>query len=263
MLCAVIPVRNERDSIGHVIDTVLAAGADHVIAVINGCTDGSAAIVLEHSGDSRVIPILFKEPLGIDVPRVVGASLTKELNADAVLFVDGDMQGINVQTLQELSTAILDRGCDCALADCYPPDGTKTPSSPLALYLIRIRTLLNAAVGLDHLGAATPTHGPHALSKRFLESVPLRELAIPPVAMVMGTRAGLNFCVAAAVPHETLGSPDRSERHVTRLAETIIGDYIEAFCVLQQKERSRSLRGRTYEGYNRERRFDILEHIIA
>ncbi|MFZ5899549.1 MAG: glycosyltransferase family 2 protein [Bacillota bacterium] len=263
MLCAVIPIRNERGSIGHVIRAVTAAGADRVITVINGCTDGSAAIVLEHGRDGRVLPVYFREPLGIDVPRAVGASLAKELNAAAVLFVDGDMQGVSAHTLQELSAAILDRGCDCALVDCYPPDGSKTPASPLALYLMKIRTLLNAAAGLDHLGAATPTHGPHALSKRFLENVPLRELAVPPVAVVMGAQAGLNFCVAAAVPHEALGSPNRSERHVTRLAETIIGDYIEAFCVLQQKERSRSLRGRTYEGYNRERRFDILEHIIA
>jgi len=258
MYCAVIPVHDEEASIGRVLQQVLAIPVDLALPVVNGCRDRSGEIVSGYAADPRVYPLEFTEPLGLDVPRAVGAARARELGAEAVLFVDGDMRGDVEQALRDLLGAVTSGGLDLALTDCYPP-GAPGPSSPLANTLLEVRRLLNEALGLATLGGASPCHGPHAVGRRFLETVPLESLAVPPVALVLAARAGLRIGVAAALPHAALGSSDRGEEHALRLAETIIGDHLEAFGILKgEKNRSRTLRGLTFNGYNPERRRDLL-----
>lgn len=258
MHCAVIPVQNEEASVGRVLEQVLALPVDLVIPVVNGCRDRSREIIRGYAADPRVRPLEFTEPLGLDVPRAVGAARARKLGAAAVLFVDGDMGGEVAPALRDLLTAVTRGGLDLALTDCYPP-GAPGPSSPLAHTLFEVRRLLNRALGLPGLGGASPCHGPHAVSARFLETVPLKSLAVPPLALVGAVQAGLRVGVAASLPHAALGSSERGEEHALRLAETIIGDHLEAFCVLTgKKNRSRTLRGLTFDGYNPERRRDLL-----
>jgi glycosyltransferase involved in cell wall biosynthesis len=256
VLCAVIPVQNEGARIGRVLDTILTLPVDLVLPVVNGSRDDSRRIVESYPAD-RISLIHFEEPLGLDVPRAVGALAAYRREAEVVLFVDGDMEG-EIGTVLEKLVAATKSGVDLSLTDCYPP-GQENELTPLVAQLLGIRRLLNQALGLAHLGSASLSHGPHAVSRRFLERVPFRELAVPPVAHVLAARQALRIEVAAAVPHYALGSPDRGPRHAQLIAETIIGDHLEAFCVLNNEKRSRNLLGVTFSGYNHHRRWDLLQ----
>lgn len=239
MLVAVVPAQNEVKSVGM------------VIPVVNGSTDGTAEVVQARTG-SRVAPVFFDAPLGVDIPRAVGALCARMAGATSVVFVDGDMAGDIGPALAALVRAV-EQGADLALTDCYP---NGYPRHPLTTRLLRVRALLNRAIGHAELGAASPSHGPHAVSARFLTRIPAAELGIPPVALA--AREKLRVVVGAAIPHPLLGSAARGEEHTYEMAETIIGDCIEAYCVFRQQKRSRTWRGHTYTGYHRTRRWDLL-----
>jgi glycosyltransferase involved in cell wall biosynthesis len=256
----VIPVQNEAKHLGRVLTNVLSLPVDFVLPVVNGSSDNSRKIINAYPG--RWIKMIhFEEPLGIDVPRAVGAFHARRLGAGAVLFVDGDMAG-NIRPALEKLVRAVKNGADLSLADCYPAESSEW-ISPMVGRLLGFRRELNQALGLEHLGSASPSHGPHAVSRRFLETIPLRELGIPPVTSVLAVRQGLRIEIAASLPHCKLGSPDRGARHARWIAETIIGDHLEAFCVLENRKRSRSRDGVTYDGYHHTRRWDLLESIIG
>lgn len=260
MQCAVIPIQNEENSVGRVLETVLSLPVDLIIPVINGSRDRSLEIVRSYK-DKRIIPIQFTHPLGLDVPRAVGAAHAKTAGASAVLFVDGDMGGKIAPALADLLSAV-SGGLDLALTDCYPAR-TPGPSSPLAQMIFEIRCLLNCALGIyPAISGASPCHGPHAVSRDFLAAVPLENLSVPPVALLLAVHAGLTVGIGASLPHAFLGSAERDDAHVVKLAATIIGDHLEAFSILEgEKERSRSLDGITFNGYDSDRRRDLLKNI--
>lgn len=263
MLCVVIPVQNEAEHLGRVLANVLSLPVDFVLPVVNGSSDNSRKIINAYPGrpEHRIKMIHFEEPLGIDVPRAVGAFHARRLGADVVLFVDGDMAGNIRPALGKLVRAVKN-GADLSLTDCYPA-GSLGWATPMVGQLLEFRIKLNQALGLEHLGFASPSHGPHAVSRRFLETIPFRELGIPPVTSVLAVRQGLRIEIAASLPHYKLGSPDRGAQHARWIAETIIGDHLEAFCVLENRKRSRSHGGVTYDGYHHTRRWDLLESIIG
>ncbi len=258
MLVAVVPVKNEASSIKRVIQNLLTVPVDLVIPVLNGCNDRSEQIV--RGFPARLVqPLVFAEALGIDIPRAVGAIRARTLGAQTVLFVDGDMDGDIVKVLRELAAAVTTKGVDLTLTNCYPA-GELVRLSDLASYLLEMRLTLNRELGLAQLiGPASPSHGPHAVSRKFLTRIPLRELAVPPVALVLTAQKGLKIGVEATIAHRHLGSPFRSPVHARRIAETIIGDCLEALNLTRGLPRERSLNGVTYLGYHTERRFDLLE----
>lgn len=255
MLAAVVPVRNEETHLSQVLDNLLALPVDPVLLVINGSSDGSRRVA-ENYVDQRINMLHYPQPLGIDMPRAIGALHASRLGADAVLFVDGDMKGNIRSTLANLILSIRG-GCDLSLTDCYPNGAGNR--DPVVQKILELRRQLNRALGIGYLGTASPSHGPHAVSRRFLEQIPLRELGVPPVTLVLAARKRLRIVIGASLPHLALGSPDRSPEHVRLITETIIGDYLEAFCVLEKRPRSRSREGITYNGYHPSRRWDLLE----
>ncbi|MQL53215.1 glycosyltransferase family 2 protein [Desulfofundulus thermobenzoicus] len=257
MLTAVIPVKNEAPSLKGVIKNLQAVPVDLIIPVLNGCTDGSEEIIRTLPATLED-PLVFTEPLGIDVPRALGAARAWERGAETVLFVDGDMDGPISSALKQLVVAVKKQGVDLALTNCYPPEELARVSD-LAGYLLSVRLNLNRALGLaGAIGTASPSHGPHAVSRRFLASIPWRELAVPPVALAMAAKKGLKIRVGATIPHSQLGSPFRDAVHARRIAETIIGDCLEALNLIRGLPRQRSLNGNVYLGYHPERRFDLL-----
>ncbi|OPX82941.1 MAG: hypothetical protein A4E52_01974 [Pelotomaculum sp. PtaB.Bin013] len=150
-----------------------------------------------------------------------------------------------------------------SLTDCYPDEG-KASLSTLASHLLEERRRLNMELGLEEkVGAASPSHGPHAVSRRFLSLVPLKELAIPPVSLALAAKNNLRINIGTIVGHKYLGSPEKNENHARLIAETIIGDCIEASCAFKNKKRSRIRGGIEYIGYHRERRWDLLEKCIS
>ncbi|MGO0121643.1 glycosyltransferase family 2 protein [Desulfothermobacter acidiphilus] len=257
MLYAVVPALNEGKSIVRVVMTLLATPVKQVLVVVNGSTDDTVE-KLKSFPPQQVKPLIFKEALGYDIPRAVGSLYARLRGAQGIVFVDGDMTALPVKPVRQLGEAVLHRGVDLALTDCYPPEAPP-PSSPVVQRLLFFRYQLNLLLGLEHLGSASPSHGPLAVSRRLLERVPLEAMGIPPLALVHAARAGLRVEVVATVPHRLLGSPSRGELHSTLIATTIIGDYLEAIALASGRKRSREHAGVYYDGYHSSRRWDLLE----
>lgn len=259
MICTVVPVQNEAENIERVMSTLLSLPTEIIIPVINGSTDRSAEIIAEYPSD-RVHVLEFNTPLGIDVPRAVGGAYAKRLGADIVLFVDGDMIGNIRRDLIGLIDALKEHHADMALTDCYA--GRFQPGSVQAQHICYLRELFNRTIGFDYLRTASPSHGPHAVSRRFLETVPMADLGVPPVTLAVSARTGLKVVIGAVIPHCALGSPDKSSEHIRLILDTLMGDYLEAFAVYHGKERSRTLYGTIFDGYHSTRRFDLLKEFL-
>jgi len=262
MLAAAVPVRNEEKRLKKTITTLLSTPIDLIIPVINGSTDRSSLIVRQiHS--SRILPVCFEEPLGIDVPRAIGAKIALDRGADAVLFIDGDMNGDISENLCELLDSVTLHHYDMSLTNCYP-EVNQVSMSPLASHLLKERRWLNREIGIEkHIGSASPCHGPHAVSRRFLKTVPLREIAIPPVSLALASKNNLRINIGTTVCHTRLGSPEKDHRHSQLIAETIIGDCIEALQAFRNKKRDRKRGQIEYTGYHIERRWDILDKFLG
>lgn len=255
MYDVVIPAHNEEKSILAILTTILRLPIHRIILVLNGCTDQTLELT-RTIPDRKIHTIYFAEPLGIDIPRAVGALYARRLNTHGVLFVDGDMSGDIFHSLNQLLAA-LDQGTDMALTNCYP---YITHRANLANLVLRFRGNLNKELGLFHdLGLATPTHGPHALSAKALHQIPPVALAIPPTSLVFAKRLGLNIRVATSIRHQDLKSPRKHRRHARLIAETIIGDCMMGIALARNKPVTRTLGKHNLLGYHPERRFDILQ----
>ncbi len=257
MFITVIPAKNEAKTLEKVISNLPFDLLDCIIPVLNGCTDNSLD-VLETINCPLLAPLWFTEPLGIDVPRAVGAIEASRLNADGILFIDGDMFGANKEMLTKLVLAVRDQGLDLALTNCYPTI-TRSDISPAAACLLKVREELNRQLQVfDIIGTATPSHGPHAVSGRLLRLTSPVDFAVPPMLLARASRAGLNIGVAAEITHMLLGSPLRSADHAYKITETIIGDCLSALYAKDGKFGPRTLYGRDYIGYHHERRWDLI-----
>jgi glycosyltransferase involved in cell wall biosynthesis len=262
MLAVVMPVKNEEKRLKKTIETLLSIPSDLIIPVINGSSDNSCSIIRQ-VGSAWIQPLYFKEPLGIDVPRAIGAKAALDKGATAVLFLDGDMSGNIAKNLTELISTVYENQADMVLTNCYPGNYMARLSN-LASDVLNARVRLNREIGLEEIiGAASPSHGPHAVSRRFLLSVPLRDIAIPPVSLGLASKCGLSVCVGTAIPHNNLGSPGKDYAHSDLIAETIIGDCIEALHVYKNEKRQRLSGSVEYLGYHPQRRWDLLDRFIA
>jgi glycosyltransferase involved in cell wall biosynthesis len=262
MLAAVVPVKNEEKRLRRTIATLLSIPVELIITVINGSKDDSYNIVRQSPGE-KVLPVYFEETLGFDIPRAIGAKAALDRGAATVLFIDGDMDGNLAENIMELADLVNNGDADMALTDCYPGDNFKDLSN-LASLVINARYQLNQTLGLaQSLGIASPSHGPHAVSRRFLMSIPLREIAIPPVSLALAAKGGFKVNIGTRVPHKELGSPDKNTRHARLIAETIIGDCMEAINVYHGLERRRICCQVEYDGYHSQRRWDLLDNYLA
>jgi len=204
--------------------------------------------------------IYFHDCLGIDIPRAIGAKVALSLGSDVVAFVDGDMVGTFNENLMELVDGVLLKHLDMALTNCYP-----SPPRHIERYnpTFQWRMNLNKELGLEKkIGLATPAHGPHAVSRRFLETLPIAELAIPPVSLALARKNKLKIDVATTIPHYRLGSSIKGQLHTNKIIDTIVGDCLEGMATFRDQPRNRQWQNKTYIGYHSERRFDILEHFF-
>lgn len=248
MIAAVIPACNEEAGIVHVLDNLAHLFTlDVVIPVLNGCTDCTRQMVLNHPLASRLALIEYPLPLGIDVPRSWGAACALKLGADQILFVDGDLQGEFSACLQDLLCAVAYKDCDLALTNCYPYIGYRSETAKAVLFY---REQLNRKLGLfSSIGLATPSHGPHCLSRRLLETVGTNCLSIPPLMLAKAAEAGLKIRVAARLSNEQWSSQQRGDAHNQKIADTIIGDCIAARQYICRQPITREENGVQYLGY--------------
>lgn len=255
----VIPAKNESGRIGKVLTNIKCWSPDIIVVVANGCEDKTVeeAIV---TGPPNTHIIEFTEPLGIDVPRAVGARYAYEFGADIIVFIDGDMSGHITPIILQLLEGIK-KGSDIALVNCYPYITQRLPLTQTMLYF---RKLLNQELGLlNDLGVASPCHGPHAVSRKLLSQIGFTPLAVPPLELAMARIYGGRIRVHAAIPHIYLKSQIRSNSHPKRVTETIIGDCIEAIRYCRGEEKNRVWEGVEYDGYNSQRRWDLLQTALT
>jgi hypothetical protein len=256
MISVVVPAKNEAGRIVTVLQNLSTLPIDHIILVTNGSKDSTFHDVLQ-TRIPKLQLLYFHDCLGIDIPRAVGAKVAFSLGSDVVVFVDGDMVGTFSENLMELVDGILLHHLDIALTNCYPsPPRHIERHNPTFQW----RLNLNKELGLEKkIGLSTPAHGPHAVSRRFFETVPIRELAIPPVPMAIARLQKLKIDVATTIPHYQLGSSIKSQLHANKIIDTIVGDCMEAIQVFHNRPRSREWQNKLYLGYHSERRFDLLD----
>ena len=261
MLAAVVPARNEANRIGIVLRTLLDLPVAIIIPVLNGCTDRTEEVVSAFVDRTPrcVLPVRVSQPMGLDIPRAAGANVALRSGATAVLFIDGDTGSDLGGELRQLCEPVNAGTLDMSLTNCY----VDVPQDGLVGEVAGARFELNRALGLDHLGASSPSHGPHAVSRRLLQSLPLRELGMPPVTEAMAVMAGLKIDVGAYIPHHRLHSAVRPLQHRVKVGHTIIGDCLEALAVVEGRRRTRIKGGKEYQGFNQERRWDLLERFLA
>ncbi|QHW35238.1 glycosyltransferase [Paenibacillus rhizovicinus] len=216
LVSVIIPVMNERRTIGRVIrEAKRVHPSTEVIVVANGSKDGSAAIA--RSSGARVIA--YDEPLGHDVGRGVGANAAK---GKALLFIDGDMV-IPAAQLRPFVTSILQGETDVALNDYSGPTDKHAVHS-----VVLAKHALNALLGRSDLKGTSMTAVPHAVSRRALEMIGAEALAVPPLAQARAVRLG---CKVGAVKHINVGKLNllRKKRERTNPLELlIVGDHLEA-----------------------------------
>lgn len=264
MIVASVPAQNEEYRLGRVLNHLLSIKLINKIFVIlngsNQLTQKEAAIVQQQHPQSITL-VSFSLPLGIDVPRAVGANLAYTSGADYVLFVDGDMVGEYTAEVTELLENATQSTLDLALFDCYPHLTKLTDfQEPLFYY----RHLVNQQLGLaEQIKLGTPSHGPHLISRRLLNIVPWEDYGVPPTLLVHAVRHQLKVGLAGSIPHTQLGSSIKNEAHNKLVTDTIIGDCLEALCMINHQPRSRYLAGKLYTGYHDSRRFDLLKQFLA
>lgn len=259
MITVVVPAKNEAGRVATVLQNLGTLPVDHIILVVNGSKDNTMQEVLQLRLPKLQI-LYFHECLGIDVPRAIGAKVALSQGSDVTLFVDGDMVGTFSENLMELADGVLLNHLDLALTNCYP-----SPPRHIERYnpTFQWRLNVNKELGLEKkIGLATPAHGPHAVSRRLLETIPLRELAIPPVVMALARSQKLRIDVATTIPHYRLGSSIKNQIHTNKIIDTIVGDCLEAIAAFHNQSRNRQWQGRTYLGYHIDRRFDLIDHFL-
>lgn len=260
MIAIVIPAKNEENRIGKVLNTCSKTPADIIIPVINGCTDDTKGKVENHFLKDKIKILEFCESLGIDVPRAIGAAYAYRLKAQVILFVDGDMTGDIEKNLNELIKAIQYKKIDMALTNCYPFIYCR---NALANSVLKYREKLNRELGLfDKIGLATPSHGPHAISRKLMQEIPWSALAIPPLSLAIAKEKKLKIKVVSSLPHASLFSPLRSAEHSDNIAQTIIGDCLEALHYIKKSPPSRWKDRECFFGYHLYRRLDILDNFL-
>ncbi len=260
MISVVVPARNEAGRIATVLQNLGTLPVDHIIVIANGSKDATMREILNLRLPKLQI-IYFHDCLGIDVPRAIGAKVALSLGSDVVAFVDGDMVGTFNENLMELADGITLKHLDLALTNCYP-----SPPRHIERYnpTFQWRLNLNKELGLEKkIGLASTAHGPHAVSRRLLETIPLREIAIPPVVMALARQNKLRLDVATTIPHYRLGSSIKNQIHTNKIIDTIVGDCLEAIAAFRGEPRTRQWQNTTYLGYHSERRFDLLDLFLS
>lgn len=218
---AIVPAKDEAETVGHVVRALLEVPVDEVVVVANGCADDTAEVAKE--AGARVL--VYPDPLGHDVGRAVGAA---SVDADVYLFTDADIVLPPSYFVPFLNA--VGEGLDIALNDL---ESIATPRS--RMHIVNVcKRFLNAAMGLEELGINSMTAIPHCLSRRALRLIGAPNLAVPPRAMVLARKAGLTMKGVASVNVNTRNRI-RPWVHVPGLGpmdELIIGDHLEALSEL-------------------------------
>nr|PZN06007.1 MAG: glycosyl transferase family 2 [Bacillota bacterium] len=259
MNIAVVPAKDEEGRISKVLETLSKTAVDRILVVLNGSSDGTLEEISKKN-IPNVDLLVFDEPLGYDIPRAVGALYALKIDADCVIFTDGDMTGDLKPVIDKLIESILLKKADLAMTLCIP-NGIR--QNKIAKELYSFRKLFNRRLGIyEKVSVAIPSHGPCAVSKDLIKLADIRDFAVPPVISAFAVKNSLLIEAPVTIRSSELGSKERGFFHARKIADTIIGDIIEAMNYFEGKPRSRTFDSKEYQGFNPLRRFDLLENFM-
>lgn len=216
VVSVIIPVMNERSTIKRVIrEAASVHPRTEVIVVINGSTDGSAAIA--QKAGARVL--LYPEALGHDVGRSIGALSAK---GEVLLFIDGDMI-IPASKLRPFIRSIMNDGVDAALNDYSGPVGKLNVHS-----VVLAKHALNAVLQRTDLKGVSFTAVPHAISRHCLNTIGAAALSVPPLAHAKAVKQGLKVEAVYSVNVGKMNKPRYKRERQNPLEKLILGDHLEA-----------------------------------
>jgi len=216
-VAAILTVMNEKDTISSVLAQLSRIPLHEIIIVVNGSNDGTLETIRR---SSQAIIVHYREALGHDVGRAIGAKLAE---ADILLFLDGDFP-IMAEQLMPFVDAI-ERGYDIALNDLSPYIGVFAHRDDVTA----IKEFVNRSLARPDLGANSLTAIPHAIRKDAAQKIGYTNLSVPPKAQAIAIGQGLKICSPASV--NVFASNRLRGHNVGRsnaVADLIIGDHIEA-----------------------------------
>jgi glycosyltransferase involved in cell wall biosynthesis len=220
-LSVVIPAQNEEQTIEEVIEEVRRMDPLEIIVVVNGSTDNTERIAKQIGATV----IVFKEALGNDVGRAIGAL---QATGDILLFIDADF-AIPAYDLLPFAKAVAD-GVDVALNDLslnlLPP-----------LYVVDLyKYMLNLAYHRKDLGVGSIVAVPHAISRTFLDGIGWESLLNPCLAQVKAVLQGYKVScihfVDVMKPNRIRPDQHLADKGHPKAVLRIIGDHLEALSYL-------------------------------
>ncbi|MBP1907763.1 hypothetical protein J2Z32_004444 [Paenibacillus turicensis] len=214
---AILCASNEEHTLPLVIAQLKRLPLDEIIVILNGCLDDSYNMIEQ---DERIIIVHYKERLGHDVGRSIGAKLA---TGNILLFLDGDLT-IKAEQLALFMIAV-NNGIDVALNDLSP----FLPKFVFQDHVTRIKSFLNITLGRGDLGASSLTAVPHAISRKALSEIGVTSLMVPPKAQALAMMKNLSVANVASVD-VVKGNRMRVGNigHGNAVARLIIGDHVEA-----------------------------------
>jgi glycosyltransferase involved in cell wall biosynthesis len=227
-LSVIIPVADEEETIGSVLQQVKRLLPKEIIAIVNGYKDRTLEICLTHDVTCYSYPFT----LGHDVGRAIGA---REASGDVLLFLDGDVV-FHAEELQPFVDACyLD--VDIALNNVNPfyTDASKVDAVSMAKLFVN-RMLLRPDLGYSSLTAI-----PHAMKKSVADRIGYENLVVPPKAQAMAILHGCRVEHVHSVNVFNGVNKNRvyNSQKTNLVQQLILGDHVEALKFAQDVKSER------------------------
>lgn len=257
MKYVVVPVMNEEESLISTINALKSSITDKIMLVANGCSDITLNIINSLLTEN-IEALFFRDPLGYDVPRAIGAYYAYQDGATSISFIDSDMHHINVSVVDELFYRLEFENDDMVLVETIQSSGNNKEKNILAAYIRELNVNLSLYTSI---GYATPSIGPHGISRLLLDTIGMHPLAIPPLSLALGKKHNLRISAPINIPINIVSSNIKDELHARLIMDTIIGDCIYSWNNFNANTRSE--KRDIYIGYHNSRRIDLLKLITS
>lgn len=280
-MMAVVPAMNSEASIANVLFQLWRAKVSAVTVVVNGCTDGTERAVRDaadalfdleqHGGQPMwVLVAASQSALGIDVPRAVGtyAAMRCDIAWDQLVIVDGDWKGAFGPALEVHLHKIEEDGYDVTWVRDRENARMRTSRPDLDIWNGVLRRKAPDLLGVD------AARSPIVIRRSVFQNISPYYLHHPGLWLAhcilardgaAPTKGKSNRLKLAGLPFDArhLGNPIRSKVHQEKIAETLVGDAIEAKELLNGGHPSREWHGKTWLGYHAERDVGKLSEFSA
>ena len=233
-LSVIIPVQNEEHLIEAVIKEARKIEPLEIIVVVNGSTDRTEELARK----SGATVIVYKEELGNDTGRAVGAYFSK---GDILLFIDGDFV-TPADDLYPFARAV-QHGVDLALNNL---DHYLSYRFPLHI-VTACKYAVNLACNRKDLGVGSVVAVPHAFSKKCVDRIGFESLVSPVYSQVKAILDGFQVKNVHRVEVDKMNLI-RPTKHFKRDGDQlppsttrIVGDHIEGISYLIERMGKRGL----------------------